>query len=320
MLLFDHAYTVPRTLPSGALLALAATEALVVAAVLALIGQPQATAVVIGLLILVGVLARGLGRAGRTAARARAAVTEHFAGRLLALRTVTIQEDPETERRLRDNLLTELEAGHARVDRRRVLLSAVLPRAGALALLGVVALDPPGGTGETAGVFGAVLVLFGALERIGQALSDLVPGLAATAAARTLLTDAGPPADDSPPLVRVPAARPGHMLHQPLAANAVLGTGTWPPTDQQLDALEETLRSLALDDVVERMPMGLGQPLGDTGWRLSQGEQARIVVARALLGRGDQLEIEDALTALDPSTAHRVLDALDADPRPTRLT
>ena len=67
------------------------------------------------------------------------------------------------------------------------------------------------------------------------------------------------------------------------------------------------------------MPLGIGQPLGETGWRLSQGEQARLVVTRALLGRGDALEFESVLSALDPTTAHLVLDALDADPRPVRL-
>jgi ABC-type multidrug transport system fused ATPase/permease subunit len=266
-------------LGSGMLLALAVVEAAVAAGVLVYVGQPAAVAVLAALLALTIMLARGLARAGRNAARARAAVTGHFAGRLLALRTVTVQEDPDAERAQRQTLLDEVQHTHARVDRRRVVLAAVLPRAGAIALLAAVALAPPSGAAARAGVLGAALVLLGALERAGQALANLAPGLAAADGARDLLeSDQSPTTPHPAGVLRVPAARPGHVLHQPLAANALLATGTWPPTDEHLQALHARLAEVGLDGVLARMPMGLGQPLGETGWRLSQGERARLVV------------------------------------------
>jgi len=35
-------------------------------------------------------------------------------------------------------------------------------------------------------------------------------------------------------------------------------------------------RELGLGPLIERMPAGLGQVVGQTGWRLSQGERARL--------------------------------------------
>ena len=306
-------------LGSGMLLALAAVEVAVAAGVLVYVGQPAAVAVLGALLALTIVMARGLVGAGHHAAQARTAVTAHFAGRLLALRTVTVQEDPEAERAQRETLLDSLQRSHARVDRRRVALAAVLPRAGALTLLATVALAPPPGMAARAGVLGAALVLLGALERAGQALADLAPGLAAADGARDLLASDQRATTGHPGrAARVPAARPGHVLHQPLAANGLLATGSWPPTDEHFHALHARLAEVGLGDVLGRMPMGLGQPLGETGWRLSQGERARLIVVRALLSPAQALELEDPVGALDPTTAHLVLDTLDRDARPAR--
>ncbi len=56
------------------------------------------------------------------------------------------------------------------------------------------------------------------------------------------------------------------------------------------------------------VPAGLGQTVGETGWRLSQGERARLCLARALLADHDVLILDEPLGALDPQTARRVLD------------
>jgi ATP-binding cassette subfamily B protein len=55
------------------------------------------------------------------------------------------------------------------------------------------------------------------------------------------------------------------------------------------------------------MPAGLGQTVGETGWRLSQGERARLCLARALLADHDVLILDEPLGALDPQTARTVL-------------
>ena len=57
------------------------------------------------------------------------------------------------------------------------------------------------------------------------------------------------------------------------------------------------------------------------GWRLSHGERARLILLRALLTPVPKIIVDDdVLTALDPSTAHAVLDTLDAQPRSVRLS
>jgi ATP-binding cassette, subfamily B, bacterial len=37
-----------------------------------------------------------------------------------------------------------------------------------------------------------------------------------------------------------------------------------------------------LDNLLERLPAGLPQLIGETGWRLSHGERSRLFMARAL--------------------------------------
>ncbi len=59
-----------------------------------------------------------------------------------------------------------------------------------------------------------------------------------------------------------------------------------------------------LGPLLQRMPAGLGQTIGETGWRLSQGERARVCcLARALLADHDVLILDEPLGALDPQTA-----------------
>jgi ATP-binding cassette subfamily B protein len=48
------------------------------------------------------------------------------------------------------------------------------------------------------------------------------------------------------------------------------------------------------------MPAGLDQIVGDTGWRLSQGERGRVFMARALLERAELTVLDESLGALDP--------------------
>ncbi len=298
-------------LGAGATLAFAGAEAIVALVILTLAGQFGAAAALIAALIAAVALARPLARRGGAAVAARTAATEHLVERLLALRTVTIQEDPATERATRARLLDALEHSHARIDRMRVVLVAVLPRAAILAMLVPLALDPPAAPAAAAGMLGAILFSYGALERIGAALAELVPGGASAHAAVGLLAT---PAPEPVGAAVVPVARPTHVLHQTLAVNALLARPEWPPADGTLERLERRLAAVGLDALVERMPMGLGQPLGQTGWRLSQGERARLLLIRGLMAEPDRLIAEDPLGALDPHTAQRVLDALDADP------
>jgi ATP-binding cassette, subfamily B, bacterial len=59
---------------------------------------------------------------------------------------------------------------------------------------------------------------------------------------------------------------------------------------------------LALGPVLDRMPAGIHQVLGETGWQLSHGERSRLYLARALLQGADLIILDESFAALDPHT------------------
>ncbi|MGI8723226.1 MAG: ATP-binding cassette domain-containing protein [Geodermatophilaceae bacterium] len=79
----------------------------------------------------------------------------------------------------------------------------------------------------------------------------------------------------------------------------------WPPERADLDEATTRTRSAARADAGRS-----GQTVGETGWRLSQGERPRLCLARALLADHDVLILDEPLGALDPQTARRVLDVV----------
>jgi ATP-binding cassette subfamily B protein len=104
----------------------------------------------------------------------------------------------------------------------------------------------------------------------------------------------------------VPQHGDNHVLLAPVAFNLLMGRG-WPASDADLAEAVEVCTELGLAPVLQRMPAGLGQTIGETGWRLSQGERARVCLARALLADHDVLILDEPLGALDPQTARTVL-------------
>ena len=61
-------------------------------------------------------------------------------------------------------------------------------------------------------------------------------------------------------------------------------------------------RDLGLGPLLDRMPGGLMQMVGETGWQLSHGEQSRLFIARALLQRAELIVLDESFAALDPET------------------
>ena len=76
-------------------------------------------------------------------------------------------------------------------------------------------------------------------------------------------------------------------------------------SDQQL---LHALRLAASEEVLERLPQGLGTPLGDRGVTLSGGQRQRLSLARALLGEPDIICLDDATSALDAISERQVLN------------
>ena len=97
-----------------------------------------------------------------------------------------------------------------------------------------------------------------------------------------------------------------HILLAPLAFNLLLARG-WPAQDGDVQAAWELCGELGLGGLLRRMPAGLAQVVGETGWQLSNGERALVGLARALLAEPDVLVVDESLGPIDSHTARRAL-------------
>jgi ATP-binding cassette subfamily B protein len=104
-----------------------------------------------------------------------------------------------------------------------------------------------------------------------------------------------------------PQFHENHIFAGTLAFNLLLAR-RWPPTEADLREAEEVCLELGLGELLERMPAGLQEQVGETGWRLSHGERSRIFVARALLQDGSLLVLDESFAALDPKSLRSALE------------
>ena len=70
---------------------------------------------------------------------------------------------------------------------------------------------------------------------------------------------------------------------------------------------EALCRELGLGELLDKMPGGMNQIVGDTGWRLSHGERSRLYLARALLQGADLVLLDESFAALDPDNLRQAL-------------
>jgi ATP-binding cassette subfamily B protein len=108
-------------------------------------------------------------------------------------------------------------------------------------------------------------------------------------------------------VVAAPQFHENHVITETLAFNLLLGRG-WPPTDKDAREAAALCRELGLGELLERMPAGLLQMVGEGGWQLSHGEKSRVYMARALLQGGGVVILDESFGALDPETMGRALD------------
>ena len=81
----------------------------------------------------------------------------------------------------------------------------------------------------------------------------------------------------------------------------------WPPQPGDVEEAEALCGALGLGDLLGRMPAGLLQMVGETGWQLSHGEKSRLYIARALLQGADLVIFDESFAALDPENLQRAL-------------
>ena len=110
-------------------------------------------------------------------------------------------------------------------------------------------------------------------------------------------------------VVTAPQFHENHVLTGTFAYNVLMGR-RWPPEPEDLAAAEAVCCKLGLGDLLKKMPAGLMQMIGDTGWQLSHGERSRLFMARALLQEPDLLIVDEGLGALDSETQAQCLDVL----------
>jgi ATP-binding cassette subfamily B protein len=107
----------------------------------------------------------------------------------------------------------------------------------------------------------------------------------------------------------VPQSHENHVFSASLAFNLLLSR-SWPPSAEDLAEASAVCRDLGLDALIARMPAGLDQIVGESGWQLSEGERSRIFLARALLAKADVLLLDECFGSLDPESLTLSYNAL----------
>lgn len=98
-----------------------------------------------------------------------------------------------------------------------------------------------------------------------------------------------------------PQFHENHVLSESLAFNLLMGR-CWPPRAEDVQLAEDLCSELGLGALLARMPAGLFEMVGESGWQLSHGERSRLFLARALLQQGEIVVLDESFTALDPAT------------------
>lgn len=105
-------------------------------------------------------------------------------------------------------------------------------------------------------------------------------------------------------VVSAPQFHENHVFTGTFAFNLLMGRN-WPPGADDFAEAEKVCRELGLGELVDRMPAGLLQMVGETGWQLSHGERSRLFLARALLQKSELVILDESFGALDPETLSR---------------
>jgi ATP-binding cassette subfamily B protein len=103
-----------------------------------------------------------------------------------------------------------------------------------------------------------------------------------------------------------PQFHENHVFTETFAFNLLMGR-RWPPELEDMKEAEQVCHELGLNELLERMPAGLLQMVGETGWQLSHGEKSRLYIARAVLQQAEVMILDESFAALDPENLARSL-------------
>jgi ATP-binding cassette, subfamily B, bacterial len=110
-------------------------------------------------------------------------------------------------------------------------------------------------------------------------------------------------------IVAAPQFHENYVLTETFAFNLLMSR-RWPPEQEDLDEAKSLCQELGLAELVNRMPAGLFQMIGETGWQLSHGERSRLYIARALLQHGDIIVLDESFAALDPENLRQCVSCV----------
>ena len=107
-------------------------------------------------------------------------------------------------------------------------------------------------------------------------------------------------------VVSAPQFHENHVLGSTFLFNVLMGRN-WPPQYGDMATAMAICTELGLGELIERMPAGILQMVGETGWQLSHGERSRLYIARALMQGADLIILDESLASLDSENLQRTL-------------
>jgi len=110
-------------------------------------------------------------------------------------------------------------------------------------------------------------------------------------------------------VVSAPQFHENHVLTETFAFNLLMGR-RWPPHEEDMKEASAICRELGLEPLLNKMPAGMLQMVGETGWQLSHGERSRVYIARALLQRAEVMIFDESFAALDPENVKLALNCV----------
>jgi ATP-binding cassette, subfamily B, bacterial len=97
-----------------------------------------------------------------------------------------------------------------------------------------------------------------------------------------------------------------YLFNDTIEGNITLGNGK--PDQEQLSRATKTA---CLDELLERLPLGLYTKIGPNGMQLSGGEKQRVMIARAIYNNPQFVFFDEATSSLDAMTEKAIVNNLD---------